>query len=212
MQEEGRIMNTNRSPILVLLTSTLLFGQLAASELGAKATLKRYVITNSGAVGDGQAVNTRAIQALIDRISADGGGVLVVPKGTFMSGALFFKKGVDLVVEKDGVLKGTVNPDDYPQIRTRWEGIEREWTCAFLNFDNMTNVTMTGEGMIDGSGDLWMQRLAAAAGWRHQPANFANHPAGGTGRRPDCRGHQRCLCWRGTAPGPATDDLFHQLP
>ena len=202
-------MNTNRSPILVLLTSTLLFGQLAASELGAKATLKRYVITNSGAVGDGQAVNTRAIQALIDRISADGGGVLVVPKGTFMSGALFFKKGVDLVVEKDGVLKGTVNPDDYPQIRTRWEGIEREWTCAFLNFDNMTNVTMTGEGMIDGSGDLWMQRFGGRrrGGVTNQPtsqttqqveraaaptAGATNAASAGAGPR---RGRPRMICF-----------------
>jgi exo-poly-alpha-galacturonosidase len=84
---------------------------------------------------DGQTVNTKAIQSAIDRCAGDGGGVVVVPKGTFMSGALFFKPGVNLLVEKDGVLKGSTNPDDYPQVNTRWEGVERVWTSAFLNFD-----------------------------------------------------------------------------
>jgi polygalacturonase len=119
---------------------------------------KRYLITDSGAVADGQTLNTKAIQSAIDRCASNGGGVVVVPKGTFMSGALFFKPGVNLLVEKDAVLKGTANPDDYPQINTRWEGVEREWTSAFLNFEKMTNVQVTGEGMIDGSGDVWMQR------------------------------------------------------
>ena len=133
--------------------------------------VKRYVITDFGAVADGQTVNTKAIQSVIDRCADGGGGVLVVPKGTFMSGALFFKQGVNLLVEKDGVLKGTANPDDYPQVNTRWEGVEREWTCAFLNFNNMTNVEVTGEGMIDGSGDLWMQRGGGGRrGGTNQPA------------------------------------------
>jgi len=100
--------------------------------------------------------------------------VIVVPQGTFMSGALFFKQGVNLLVEKDGVLKGTANPDDYPQVNTRWEGVEREWTCAFLNFNNMTNVEVTGEGMIDGSGDLWMQR--GGGGRRGGPINLRRKP------------------------------------
>jgi exo-poly-alpha-galacturonosidase len=119
---------------------------------------KRYLITDFGAVTNSQTVNTKAIQSAIDHCAGNGGGVVVVPKGTFMSGALFFKPGVNLLVEKDAVLKGTANPDDYPQINTRWEGVEREWTSAFLNFDRMTNVQVTGEGMIDGSGDLWMLR------------------------------------------------------
>ena len=118
---------------------------------------KRYLITDFGAVTNLQTVNTKAIQSAIDRCAGGGGGIVVVPKGIFMSGALFFKPGVNLLMEKDAVLKGTTNLDDYPQIFTRWEGVERTWTSAFLNFDKMTNVLVTGEGTIDGSGDLWMQ-------------------------------------------------------
>jgi exo-poly-alpha-galacturonosidase len=120
---------------------------------------KRYVITDYGALGDGQTVNTNAIKSAIDECASDGGGVLVVPKGTFLTGSIFFKQGVDLFLEKEGVLKGTVEPNDYPQVDTRWEGEERIWTAALVNFYNMTDVNLTGPGLIDGSGDQWMDRF-----------------------------------------------------
>ncbi len=55
-----------------------------------KPGLKRYVISDFGAVGDGITVNTKTIQGVIDDCAAKGGGVLVIPQGTFWSGALFF--------------------------------------------------------------------------------------------------------------------------
>jgi exo-poly-alpha-galacturonosidase len=123
----------------------------------AQASDRRLVITDYGTVGDGKAVNTKSIQAAIDQLGISGGGVLVVPKGTFLSGALFFRQGVDLLVEDGGILKGTVNQADYPLVHTRWEGVEGMHTSAFLNFDSMSNVSVTGRGTIDGSGDLWMR-------------------------------------------------------
>ena len=129
---------------------------------------KRFIITDFGAVGDGKTVNTPAIQKEIDAIAAGGGGTLVVPSGTFLSGALFFKPGVNLQIEKDGILKGTINQTDYPLVQTRWEGVEGMHTCAFLNFDHLTNVTVSGEGMVDGSGDLWSP--GGRAGRRRGPA------------------------------------------
>jgi polygalacturonase len=119
---------------------------------------KRFVVTEHGAVGDGQTVNTKALQALIDRCAAEGGGVIVVPRGVFLSGALYFKQGVNLQVEKDAVLKSTTAIADFPPIYTRWEGIERYWTSAFLNFVGLKNVVVSGEGVIDGSGDEWVKQ------------------------------------------------------
>ena len=141
-------MNTPRPIFLIVLL--LCSGCMATVE-----TKQRYPVTDRGAVGDGVTVNTRAIQSAIDSISAAGGGVLVVPKGVFLSGALYFKPGVDLLVEKDGVLKSTTSKADFPPIYTRWEGTERYWTSAFLNFVGMKDVTVSGEGTIDGSGDAW---------------------------------------------------------
>ena len=120
---------------------------------------KRTVITDYGAVGDGQTLNTKAIQAAIDECAAGAGGTLVVPKGVFLTGAIFLKQGINLLIEKDGVLKGSVNPDDYPQVFTRWEGEEKEWTSALINAFEMTDLKFTGQGTIDGSGDQWMERF-----------------------------------------------------
>lgn len=137
----------------------VLMALLFSTAIGAPdSTGKRYVITHHGAVGDATTLNTKAIQTAIDLCASEGGGTIVVPEGVFLSGALFFKQGVNLYVEKEGVLKGSVNPDDYPQVATRWEGVEREWTSAFINAFDMTGFTLTGEGMIDGSGDAWMER------------------------------------------------------
>jgi polygalacturonase len=177
--------------------AALWLGTAAAAAAPAPQT---YDITDSGAVPDGQTLNTKAIQSVIDQCAAAGGGVVVVPKGVFLSGALFFKNGVSLHVETNGVLKGSVNPDDYPQIPTRWEGVEREWTSAFLNFDNMTNVVVSGDGTIDGSGDLWMQRGGGprrapgqSPGATNAPAAVAPAPsAPNPGLR---RGRPRMICF-----------------
>ena len=125
---------------------------------------KRFPITSFGAVGDGKTPNTQAIQTLIDKVSRDGGGVVVVPSGTFLTGALFFKQGVGLFIEKDGALKGSIEQSDYPQVQTRWEGIERQWTSALLNFTDMTGVTVGGEGTVDGSGDQWLRAASPGRG------------------------------------------------
>lgn len=116
---------------------------------------KEYNITAFGAIGNGKTVNTQAIQKAIDTAYENGGGCVVVPKGQFLSGALFFKKGVDLRLKKNAVLRSTVNPEDFPVISTRFEGIERDWRCAFLNFDQSKGVKVYGEGTVDGKGVEW---------------------------------------------------------
>src|SRR5208282_4921981 len=61
-----------------------------------------------------------------------------------------------LLVEKDGVLKGTTNMDDYPAIQSRWEGTEEMYTASLVNADGVNGLTISGEGTIDGSGDEFM--------------------------------------------------------
>jgi exo-poly-alpha-galacturonosidase len=145
--------------MLLIAVAVFAAGCASDAQSNAKGTsLKSYVITDFGAVGDGAAMNTAAIQSAIDACHAAGGGVLVVPEGTFLTGSIFFRQGVDLRVDKGGVLKGSVNPDDYPQVKTRWEGEEMVWTAALVNFFDMQNVNLSGEGTIDGSGDAWMEK------------------------------------------------------
>jgi polygalacturonase len=136
--------------MLVLTSSSL------AQVSGAKQA-RRCVVTDFGALSDGRTVNTKSIQSAIDKCFSSGGGVVVIPPGTFLSGAIFLKQGVNLLVERDGVLKGTTNIDDYPMIPTRWEGKEEPWTSAFINAEGLTDLEISGEGTIDGSGEEWVQ-------------------------------------------------------
>src|ERR1017187_7153739 len=140
-----------------------------AAQNGGEAP-KRFVISDFGAVADAATVNTKAIQSAIDKCAASGGGVVVVPKGTFLSGAIFLKQGVNLSVEKDGVLKGTTNIDDYPVINTRWEGVEQPWTSSFINADGVTGLVISGQGTIDGSGEEWLKNNPFRRG-EPRPAN-----------------------------------------
>ncbi len=126
-----------------------------AGSAPAAGARKRFVITDFGAVGDGRALCTPAVQAAIDRCAADGGGVVVVPKGRFLTGAIFLKQGVNLHLEKAGVLKGSQNTNDYPWIETRIAGLEMRWPAALVNADGLDGVQLSGEGTMDGSGERW---------------------------------------------------------
>lgn len=139
----------------------LLFLSVAFVSLSSYSFIrsKKFIITTYGAVGNGETLNTTAIQQAIDACAAEGGGVVVIPKGVFISGAIFLKQGVALSIEKDGMLKGSVSRSDYPQIKTRWEGTEMLYMAALVNADNLNGVKISGEGTIDGSGDVWLQRV-----------------------------------------------------
>jgi polygalacturonase len=121
---------------------------------------KDFPITDFGALPDGKTLNTTAIQKAIDACSAAGGGTVVIPRtdhgSTYMSGAIFLKKGTNLRIEKDAVLKAWLDPAQYPIIDTRFEGTERPFMSALLNATNLDGITVSGEGTIDGSGDQWL--------------------------------------------------------
>ena len=142
----------NHSSLLMVVLATLFLSNLDLTRT------QPVLITDFGAVGDGKTCNTQAIQTAIDKCATNVGGTLTVPAGTFLTGSVFFKQGVDLHLEKDALLKGTVEPNDYPQVPTRWEGEEKVWTAALVNFFDMNDVDITGPGRIDGSGDAWMER------------------------------------------------------
>ena len=65
---------------------------------------KRYNIAERGAVGDGETLNTKAIQSVIDECAQNGGGTILIPKGVFKSGSLFLKSGVNMELQEGAVL------------------------------------------------------------------------------------------------------------
>jgi alpha-L-rhamnosidase len=118
----------------------------------AGAELKRFPISDFGAVPDGKTVNTDAIQKAIDQAQAGGGGVVVVPAGTFRSGSIFLKPGVELYLDEGAVLLGSDQISDYPKRETRIEGHFEPWRMALVNAQGLDRVRIGGKGRLDGNG------------------------------------------------------------
>ena len=125
---------------------------------GAFGFAADFEIGSFGAKADGR-VQTQAIQSAIDAASAAGGGTVVVPRGTYVSGALFFRPGVDLRIDEGGVLKGSTEILDFPMMMTRIEGETRKYFPALVNADRCDGFRLTGKGVIDGSGGPYWKRL-----------------------------------------------------
>ena len=111
----------------------------------------KYRLTDHGILMDGRTY-THQIQALIDSVAAAGGGVIVVPSGTFVSGALFFRQGTHLHLEAGAVLKGSTDISDFPLMETRIEGETCLYYPALVNADGLNGFTISGKGTLDGNG------------------------------------------------------------
>ncbi|HVQ36823.1 MAG TPA: glycosyl hydrolase family 28 protein [Pyrinomonadaceae bacterium] len=128
----------------------------------------RKSITDSGAIADGKTLNTERIQSAINALASKGGGTLVVPKGVFLSGAIFLKPGVNLHLDEGAVIKGSTDRKDYPKMKTRIEGHFEEWLPALINGDTVDHLRISGSGTLDGNGapfweDFWARRRANPA-------------------------------------------------
>lgn len=132
---------------------------------------KRYVVTDYGVKNDSTLVQTAALQAVIDRAGNDGGGVVVVPKGTFLSGALFFRPKTHLLVEEGGKLKGSEYIADFPILETRIEGQTCRYFAALVNADGLDGFTIAGKGTIDGNGYHYWEEFWIRRKWNPQCTN-----------------------------------------
>lgn len=124
---------------------------------------KKYVITDCGVKNDSTLLQTEQIQAVIDRAAAAGGGVVVVPRGTFLTGSLFFKPKTHLHLEEGGVIKGSDNISHFAIVDTRIEGQSLKYFAALINADRVDGFTISGKGTINGNGErywrsFWLRR------------------------------------------------------
>ena len=126
---------------------------------------KVFVITKYGAKpGNTAAKNQKAIQKAIDTCSKKGGGRVVVPAGQhFLTAAIQLKSHVNLVVEEGAVLEFAFQPELYPIVPTRWEGLDC-WNLSPLIYAyQQKDVAVTGRGTIDGGGsrETWWPWVSA---------------------------------------------------
>lgn len=104
---------------------------------------QEFNILDYGAVPDGKTLCTSGIQAAIEAAHLYGNGRVVIPAGSFLSGSLVVKSGVELHLLQDAVLLGSTNPDHYIKLN-RWK--------ALVMADGESDIMITGPGTIDGQG------------------------------------------------------------
>lgn len=120
---------------------------------------KLFPSAEYGVKADGKTVNTKGIQAAIDAAHKAGGGVVTLPQGTTVSGALFMKSNVELRLDEGVVLQAVQDDAAYPERWTRIAGIEMDWPAALINIYEQENVRITGKGVIDGNGKYWWDKF-----------------------------------------------------
>ncbi|MDR0681072.1 MAG: right-handed parallel beta-helix repeat-containing protein [Dysgonamonadaceae bacterium] len=157
----------NRRLIVFVLLLSLIFVPIGAVEslpewvktVGAQIQPQNklcFQANTFGAVGDGTTLNTQAIQTAIDDCAGKGGGRITFEQGVYLTGALYLKDNVEFHLGKDVILKAVDRIEDFPDIPTRVAGIEMSWPSAIINVIGRQNVSITGEGVIDGNGRyLW---------------------------------------------------------
>lgn len=112
-------------------------------------------IKNYGAQSGPTLNNAKAIQQAIDQTNLNGGGVVLIPKGLWISGPIELKSNVNLHIELGAVLQFSDQFSNYPLVKTYWEGVEAIRVQSPISGKNLRKIAITGKGVIDGAGEAW---------------------------------------------------------
>lgn len=108
-----------------------------------------------GATGDGQTLDSHAIQKAIDSCAEQGGGTVYLPAGQYLAGSLFLRNNITLHLDAGAVILGSENPQVYPVMHSRWEGMHQDTYAPLIGGEHLHNIALTGRGTIDGRGAIW---------------------------------------------------------
>lgn len=125
-----------------------------AMPIAAEATIPEYSvnITDFGATGDGLTLCTQAFEKAIKALDGKGGGHLIVPEGVWLSGLITLKDNIDLHLERGAILMAS--PDRELFFKEK-NGVRENRCSPFISASKRKNISITGEGIIDGNGKMW---------------------------------------------------------
>lgn len=126
--------------------------------IGFCADAATFNVRKYGAKGNGKRLDTTAIQKAIDACTAAGGGMVIVPAGTYLSATIELKDNVNLHLEKGAVILGTTDYKAYRNLDPFTEGLGIDVGTALMVAVDAKNVSLTGEGVIDGQGSALKER------------------------------------------------------
>ena len=114
-----------------------------------------FNIIKYGAKADGVTLNSKYINDAINACNKNGGGVVVIPEGFWLTGPIVLKSNVNLHLQRNTLLQCTSNFNEYPLVEGNWEGLPQMRNQSPVSATNATNIAITGFGIIDGNGDAW---------------------------------------------------------
>ncbi|WP_116127695.1 glycoside hydrolase family 28 protein [Lewinella sp. IMCC34183] len=112
-------------------------------------------ITDFGAVGDGQTLNSRAITDAIADVAANGGGTVRIPRGMWLTGPITLRSNIRIHTDAGALVIFSTDKDLYPLVETSFEGLNTFRSTSPINGRDLENIAFTGRGVFDGSGDAW---------------------------------------------------------
>ncbi len=126
-------------------------------------------LTDFGGKADGQTLNTAAFENAIAALDAKGGGELVVPSGFWLTGPIKLRSHINLHLLRGALIKFSPDFTLYPLTVMDIKGEKEVDTTSPISGMNLDSVAITGDGIIDGSGDRWRpikEEKLGAADWR----------------------------------------------
>ena len=112
-------------------------------------------IKDFGGVGTGLELCTETFTKAIDQLYKMGGGHLIVPRGVWLTGPIVLRSNIDLHLEAGAVIQFAADESLYPLIKTSFEGLDTRRCQSPLSANGATNISITGQGIIDGNGQYW---------------------------------------------------------
>ncbi len=101
--------------------------------------------------------STGAIQKAIDACEKAGGGTVYIPAGNYQTGPIALKSNMTLYLDAGATLLFTDDFEQYPVVKTRWSGYVCHGFMPLLFAENVSNISIKGEGVIDGNGRAWWE-------------------------------------------------------
>ncbi len=119
---------------------------------------KKLLISDFGAVQGDIEKTSKAIADAIFQANKVGGGIVVIPKGEWLTKKIHFKSNVNLHLNEGAILLFSDNPDDYlPAVSSTWEGLECYNYSPLIYAFQCQNIAITGKGMLKAKMDVWTE-------------------------------------------------------
>jgi DNA sulfur modification protein DndE len=114
-----------------------------------------FNIINYGAVADGMTLNSAAINKTIDECAKQGGGTVLIPRGSYVSGPIIMKSNINLHLAKGALIIFSPDFNQYPLVVSTFEGVEAARCQSPVTAENLENIAITGPGIMNGNGFYW---------------------------------------------------------